>query len=85
MFESAQKVSVMDSNFYPAEAAMEIKFQRNLTHVTSPSSAYFYHGLGLLRRIPPSDPENIFPIFFTLKTVFLGIGQNFLLCVSAAA
>jgi len=75
MFEGAQRVSVMDSNFYSAELDMEIKFQQNSTQVTSPSPTHFYHGLGSLRRIPSPDPEKIegFSYPFTLKTVSFGL------------
>jgi hypothetical protein len=65
MFESAQRVSAMNSNFYYAEANTQMSFQQNPSQApqTTPSAyaspSPFYYGFGSTLRIPSPDPQSI--------------------------
>jgi len=64
MFESAQRVSAMNSNFY-AEANTQMNFQQNSSEAPQttlsfyPSPSDFYYGFGSRLHIPSPDPKNI--------------------------
>jgi hypothetical protein len=74
MFESAQRVSAMNSNFYYTEVDMQTNFQQNSSQLPqTTSSSYappsdFYYGFGSMLRIPSPDPQNIegLPIYYKL-------------------
>jgi hypothetical protein len=64
-FESAQRVSAMNSNFYYTKVNMQGNFQQDsLQALQTTSSSYappsdFHHGFGSMLRIPSPDPQNI--------------------------
>jgi hypothetical protein len=74
MFESAQRVFAMNSNFYYAEVNTEMNFQQSSSQLPpTTSSSYvppsdFNYGFGFVLRIPSPDPQNIegLPIYHKL-------------------
>lgn len=90
MFESAQTVSVMNSNFYCTEVNVQMNFHQNSSQLPqTTSSSYappsdFYYGFGSMLRIPSPDPQNIeglpiylkFILFLRLIFLFSGIGES---------
>ena len=91
MFESAQRVSAMNSNFYYTEINMQRNFQQNSSQLpqTTPSSYAppndFYYGFGSMLRIPSPDPQNIEGLPIYHKLFFLDLSFCFQWLVNSLA